>query len=108
MEKEAIRQKEAASEKAATEKAAQEAYDATERLKDLVNEETCEKILKDSEDMVKQSFLKAIESKVESEYFDKTTACGKEYTETEEEEPTTSLSCQTKTTTNHDYEGEII
>jgi len=43
---------------------------ATERLKDFVNEETCKKILEDSEEMVKQSFLMAIESKEDSECFE--------------------------------------
>eukprot|EP00092_Neocalanus_flemingeri_P014594 GFUD01015744.1.p1 GENE.GFUD01015744.1~~GFUD01015744.1.p1 ORF type:complete len:1900 (-),score=604.03 GFUD01015744.1:235-5934(-) len=35
---------------------------ATEKLQDFVNEETSKKILQDSEEIVKQSFLKAIES----------------------------------------------
>lgn len=43
---------------------------ATERLQDFVNEETCKKILEDSEEIVKQSFLKAIDSKEEFDCFD--------------------------------------
>jgi len=43
---------------------------ATERLQDFVNEETSKKILQDSEEIVKQSFMKAIESNEEFDCFD--------------------------------------
>jgi len=42
---------------------------ASERLQDYVTEEASKKILEDSEGIVKESFLKAIESKGEFDYF---------------------------------------
>merc|ERR1719318_1246969 len=43
---------------------------ATERLQDFVNEETCKKILEDSEEIVKQSFLKAMDSNEDFDCYD--------------------------------------